>query len=359
MMKLFFLNVIFLIFHSLSINAQPPLNIQRYLKYINAAELKCVENNFLSAGQYYDSAFKVFPSGFAKDLYNASVCFLFLKNNEKTYEYLKPVLQKGYSILVLKEKKEFQSFFNSGIGKKLLVEYNSLNFFSYNKKLRITLDSISERDQYFRKLTGSYDKYMDSIKKIDSTNSFKLLSIIRKYGYPDEKLVGIDSTNLLWQSQDIIFIHQSKGSRTRIYDFTNILEDAINQGKIMPSKAAYYILRTSGSNEYGLSEAAVTKCVLDTTGIGQKCAYGYKEFCHLQDSMINSAAFGYENITLEDEKKFNSVRTSIGLETIQEYRKKVMYNFSNEIFSFGNVDIYVISSKQEYEARMRHITLLK
>jgi hypothetical protein len=36
-----------------------------------------------------------------------------------------------------------------------------------------------------------------------------------------------------------------------------------------------------GTDQYGLSKVDLNKFVLDTAGIGDKCALGYNEFCHL------------------------------------------------------------------------------
>ncbi len=130
-----------------------------------------------------------------------------------------------------------------------------------NPNLKAKLDSIGKEDQrvrgrkyykakkYYKKClfdtTFNYNEkkrlkskqIMEEWWRVDSSNVEFLKSVISKYGYPSEKLVG-EETN---DRGSIILLHYDKDTSNHIMG--DILEIALKEGKIKPKMYAWIIDR--------------------------------------------------------------------------------------------------------------------
>lgn len=236
-----------------------------YSHYINKAELCIADQKYREALIYYDSALMERKVLFAKDAYNAALSAAIVKNNNKCYLYTKTLIDKGYSIKHIQSVDVLGFFFKTKNGKQL-IKYSKHNEVKYNKVLRKIIDSLETADQFFRNKEGKYLVYMDTIKKIDASNSFCFVKFVEKYGFPSEEMVGIVDDSLLngLSPYYAIIFHQQNGSPTSVMNFADILTAALKNGDIEPRIALELIDRSNGSDEYGSEACGLTKYVLDS-----------------------------------------------------------------------------------------------
>lgn len=340
------------VFFSLALAGQVPEYLHKYYYYINKAELSIIDSNYKSAVKYYDTAFICHSVPFAKDLYNAGLCYEILGNYSKTYLFLKPVLQRGYDISMLDTQNIFKGFCKSKYWKKLRVEYNHSSFYTYNPYIRKTIDSLFYMDQFFRLMPERYSKYLDTICKIDTSNSQMLSSLINRYGYPDEIIYGL-SKSITRQNHDLIIIHQSVGSRCKSFSFTDILYRAITEGKILNSKAAYLLMRDTGNDLFGYYLITLTKYVLDTSTVSRTNEY-YNEL----DSKFQ---FGLVPVKKDVEERINKSRAGIGLESIADARKKVLFTLKDDRFVFLDTtkSVFRVSNYDDFQKFMENLVVVQ
>jgi hypothetical protein len=328
---------------------------RNYYKYINGAELHIVDSGYLEALHCYDSAFQEKKAPFAKDRYNAAVCAALLKMNSRCYSELRYVLDKGYAISAIKSKEAFSDFFKTGFGNKLIT-YNQTARKTYISTYRKTLDSLYSADQFFRNKEGKYVVYMDTIKKIDQSNVETLNKLIREYGFPSEELVGVSDSSFAPITYRTLIIHQQNGSSSRIFDYTGIIRNAIEEEKIEPHLAAELISKSSGTDLYGAYESSgLVKCVFDpinsVAGMSSNPIVNY-----------DSIKWGYLVLSPEREAALNVNRNKIGLESIQDLRTKSIFLLTDKRFDFAfpsSKSIFTFANKLEYEKALKNIILVK
>jgi len=138
--------------------------------------------------------------------------------------------------------------------KKRIEEYSIGN--NFNTKYSSTIDSLSEEDQRVRR-DNSYAKYLydeyikdttlnrqtseflDARKlmlewwQVDSTNVYKLLSLIKENGFPSEKIVGKKT----YKRAFIILLHFDKDNNNQT--LKPIIDKALIEGDLRPSHYAW------------------------------------------------------------------------------------------------------------------------
>jgi hypothetical protein len=332
-----------------------PITDIKYYAYTNKAELFILHTYYEKALLYYDSAFVEKKVPFAKDRYNAAVCAALLKNNERCYSELKFVLDKGYKISNIQNQELFARFFETNYGKKI-IEYDHTSPKPYNSFVRHTIDSLLDADQFFRIKEGSYAVYMDTIRRIDRSNVKVLNELIAKYGFPSEELIGVPDSSFIPISYRILMIHQQNGSPNRVYDYTDVLKKALQEGTIENHLAAELIGKCSGNDlPYGMDVCGVTKCVLGSTSSEAKI-FG--------DPISNrdSVKWGCVILSQEMETKMNKNRKTIGLEDIKDSRAKAVFELKDKRFVFAIPTAYTIYSfdnKKEYEDAVKRMIVLQ
>lgn len=295
--------IIFL-FISTFVNAQLKLNVKNYYKHINEAENLIIQNDINQAIKYYNEAFK-FKDPFCKDLYNQAVCFAILNKKRKCLKNIKILLKYGYPIDSIFSNEKLKN-----IVKNNKFKEKPIYDFSYRK----TMDSLLDKDQFFRRLDRI--TYKDSIKKIDSINVLKILELINKKGFPSERNIGVYS-NFDYQPISIIIVHNSISG----YNFSKIVLDAINNGDLDNRVGAdlHNLSVANGGDLYGTFSSGLVKYA----------------FCKGRE-IIKSTEFGFIKINPELVKNKNINRELIGLDDIETNQKKLL---------FGEKHIYIKLSK--------------
>lgn len=328
-------------------------NYIAYSNYINKAELYITENKFSDALVYYDSTLSVKDIPFARDAYNAAVCAAMVKNDKKCYSYLKVLIDKGVSLKHIQSVDVLNCFLKTKKGKQL-TDYTKHNDVHYNKRLRFIIDSLETADQFFRSKEGKYVVYMDTIKKIDASNAFFLVKFIEKYGFPSEEMIGIKDDSLSMQlPYYVIIMHQQNGSPSSVMNFSEILVKALRNNEIEPHIATELIDRSDGTDRYGTEAYGLTKYVLDSA-TSVKAQYSNPV------QVYNSVKWGYVNINPDYISKINKERNAIGIGSVEEGRKKGIYQqLKDKRFKLTTFSVYVFSEKAQFEEYSKQLIFVE
>jgi hypothetical protein len=285
-------------------------SVYQYYELINQAELSIADSAIDNALLTYKNAFQILKKPKTKDLYNATLCAS-LTNNPIAFDYLEKLILKGYTLDSLGKQKYISKLIGKPQWGKLNLRYPELHkqwLSKINIPLRDSLKALLVRDQSFRILKGSYKVYGDTIKKIDEENNAKLLKIIAQYGYPDDDLVGDNEITKAF-GFDIVIWHQTQ--LNFIYNYSTILKTAVKQGKLDPMRAANLLENHLGDNRY--SSKIFFKCF---------CQNGCSK--EIEDR-IKGNVFYYE-LSENETNKTNKERAEIGLNTIDEYKKMILFD---------------------------------
>lgn len=340
-----------LLFYPTIVLGQLSSKLRCYYTYINKAELALLDSAYPQAASHYSAAFQKKKFPFEKDILNAMVCNALIGNYPRSYDYGEELLKRGLGIHFLQKKLVLKPFFDSDYGIRLEQKSKTISMDKKRKALHAAWDSIHSLDQEFRKIEPDYHKgiYLDTIRKIDSSNVLFFQKFIRKYGFPCEKLIGLDDSDLLFKPYSIVLLHQAAGATNRMYNFHKSLSNSFYQGKQSNRYATYMMDVCNGSDNYGNRAASFYYYVYDSTGSLNSAI--------MQNIRRNRATLNwtYEKLDPEREKMYNKLREEVGLESITEFRRKLKYWLKDQSRTFefgliGGCQINGIMDKQLYES---------
>jgi hypothetical protein len=333
----------FLLFFSILGRAQKNNFIDNYYPKINKAELSIVTGNYRDALKYYNAAFNEVNVGFAKDYYNALICALSVGRKAQVSYLLLHLFKKGLTnsfaqddTIISNTKKKLGPSVFDRLRRKGQAFYNK----TADLLLRKELENMFNSDQQFRAMEGSYQKYGDTIKKIDDRNVIRLKEIIAKKGFPSESMIGFPekfpfSQNL--QPYYVILHHHSQAltiGKAYAITFFDELTIAVKQGKLQPHTAGY-LFALQGLNDFN--------------------SFGMEQ---LKQSDGTLSGYFINKPSLEDGRKIDSLRYSIGLEPLTDFYKKVIFGRSHKVTHFqfkysGSLNIFTGISKEEFEQSVK------
>ena len=314
----------------------PDCNIRQYSYYTNLAEMAITHSDYSKALVYYDSAADFIHSPFATDRYNTSVCNAILGNYNTCRTEVLSLFGKGLSKEVIRNNKAFAGFLTSEYGKGILEQKVEP---TYNVSLRKLYDSIYAVDQMSvrKHIAMGTDDYDDVLFKMDVSNIKALNKLIATYGWPTEDLLGINE--LGFQQYETIIINQ-KHSKHQVYNFTDDIRNAHQQGLIESHKALFLISMANGTDEANNSEAGQVTIVYDSLGVyhaGNLSAFKHKT--------------GFYPLK-ENRASIEMQRQQYGVEPIDDFRAKVLLSLKDDRFCFrydGAKTTYAICYLSEYE----------
>ena len=296
--------------------------------------MKIIDNDYQESLKLYYKAFKAVPRGFAQDFYNASMCAIKLKQYDIAFIMLDSLIAKGVK----------KSFFERAKALEPLKQLKQWNFFittfdmKYQKwnqdkniKLKQILNGIAYADQEFRSKEGSYRVYEDTIRKGDKINVKILLHMIEKYGFPNENLIGVDNPLDNDIPGEIVILHQFQKLSTGIhdFDFTDIVKNAAKKGELTIHKMADWIAFVD-KPELFLGGSSIYQMV-----------YGEKK-----------SKFLVPKLDPETKAIVNQRRLSLGLESLDDYYKKAIFEFMpKEIkeFQFSNCSLDILQQDKDFK----------
>jgi hypothetical protein len=230
---------------------------QTYYPLIMKAESAILDTNYKASLNWYQKAFQVVPRGFAKDHYNALICAVEIGQIDIAFQLLDSLMAKGVK----------KSFFEKSVPLQTLKKHPKWTFFiqtfehrylalkqTKNNKLKQILAGIAFADQEFRSQREHRDLYKDTIRQIDKRNAQLVATLIQKYGFPNEHLLGIENPIDMERPSDIIFIHQCQKMSTGIpdFDFTDEMMKAVKKGELSPHQMTYWLsLQNRAAYQYG------------------------------------------------------------------------------------------------------------
>lgn len=339
MKVLLFISFFFL--HNFSSKSQ---NLPTYNSFINKAEISIIDSLYDSALVYYNKAFTKESKPFAKDYYNAALTAIKVNKFEVADQYLFKLADLGYIVDSLISRRGFEKYVKSVNFTKLkksIVPGKTI-FPIKNLSLRYSIDTLVRDDQYFR-LRNPYDymmhEYARIIKELDSINAYKFIAIIKKYGYPNESLIGLHENHLYANFTNALIQHHQFGSPTRSFDFAPILLNALRNCEITTN---------NGMSLYTLSA-------------GRDSLFGSGCFFYIeQPDGTNKFAY-YKEFKNGWEEKFNKNRITYNLESLDDYRKKVIYTLKhdNEFYSDINVGVSVQRIDKQIAPFYKNVTYIE
>jgi hypothetical protein len=318
--------------------------IQVYHPLIKNAELNIVDHNFKEALQLYQQAFTAVPEPFALDYYNAAVSALLADDQNQAFKYLDKLVLKGVSLDYLKRQEiltPLQDTKNWRKFEKSYDKYRARFEEKANLDLRADLDELYAKDQYYRQAKGGLKVHGDTIKKIENNNVDFLLTVIEEHGYPGENLIGVADTLEQLPRFSIVIQRQTKAKSG--YNFESILKKAVQAGRMRPQVAAY-LLEQQG---YGMFKTRAFVTV----------ACNNPKNCKGSDM---EGKYFTDKVSGKPLEQLNESRKLLGLHSLEDYRKTVLYNKQDKRFKLSNywsVTNYVVPSKEAANALTENLTL--
>jgi hypothetical protein len=272
-------------------------NANLYHSTINRAELLICDEKYEKALLTYDSAFKMTNNFMCADVYNAAICSDLFHNNKKTYGFYKKLMSRGFDTLML-EKIVSKNFRNTKYWQKIIKQKPTNKI---DTTLNNRLNDLLELDQSVRTKSVSIE-YFNSV---DSLIFISLDSILKKYSYPSEELMGIrknEGNYPMLRDQPINTIlshHVQRGGD----NCNNIINKAFSDLKLSPNIYAFFNFKKKSPSDLG--------CILNTNVL---CVINEKKFYRCSSTDIDAR------------------RSNIGLSTAEELKKKLLFSKKNNLF---------------------------
>ncbi len=241
------LSIVIIVFISISCNSYKKCSyITDYYQLIYSAEKAYYEKNYKKVYDEMAKATKncelINQRGIYEMLKYAESAAKIGKNN-KALILIRDLISNGYKIEQLKNNEAFLKLIDTPKWEKIEKDYSKMQS-EYIKTINLDLrDQISEMidmDQYHRKMLSIRGINKDSIilliNTTDSINDIKFKKIIKKFGYPNEQIIGgynIDNKHI---NPDILLFHFDD------YDFySEVLLKFINNGEALPQSLGNFV----------------------------------------------------------------------------------------------------------------------
>ncbi|MCB0667667.1 MAG: hypothetical protein KDC80_17680 [Saprospiraceae bacterium] len=229
------MNQFIILFHFISICQPGAVHanvLPDYIKYherIVEAECLIASEDFKGALQVYEELLNGYDFVFLRDHQIASQLALYLNQRQKAREFLLNGIRAGWTLKSIRKNAFLKRLRKDRDWKSIKVQYHTLNeefTAALNLQLRKRVKKMFSRDQWkalgalFTFSAKAQDKYAERRFAPHSEKQIKeFQTIIDKYGYPGEKLIGND----FWMST-ILSHHNSISTK---YNRNDTLYDDI------------------------------------------------------------------------------------------------------------------------------------
>lgn len=284
----------------------------RYYNIVNKAELAICDSNFEQAARYYKEAFTINPSKpFSKDLSNAFFAVMDTRDFETSEKYLKQLLKRGIGAAYIERTKDYYKGESLEHINAVLSKYP--NDTIKKNPMVAQIHEMVQWDQdvrnYFYELNNG--RYMvDSTFTVDDINSKALLKLFKEKGFPNENVLGSNA----WQNYnpnvapeyDLIILHNTGAAMGRRsgHIFDTILYRAVMNLDYHPRWFGEVVQKTVSAPWFKY-DGVTLNFPITISGCFYKNII-YPEY--------------YDEVS---EKKINTERAKIGLETLDEFRRKL------------------------------------
>ena len=316
------LAILFLGFITHQTFAQEINYLKVYHPIINDAEILVVNGKYKDALDQYQKSFAAVPRGFMKDYFNAAVCATYLGDATNTYKYLLEVAGKGISLDFVKNETAFMGIQQDPNWRNFEKEYleKKRTFdLKINKSLKDKLAKIVERDQWFR--VRNTETFADTIVKVDKQNATELDYLLARYGFPSEDMIGCGESGMPVIQYPFYSVIRRQTPEYQTINFSNHLMNAARTGKISPHTATHIMATINGNDVFFARH--VFKILTDESLKMQGKPFATK---------LNKWVF--RQIDKVDEQRINELRLQNGMESLADYRKKILFSINDNRFLF-------------------------
>ncbi len=316
-------------------------DFKAYLAYTNKAESALVQDNYIQAQQYYDSAFKAWNKPFAIDISNALKCANLNKDDNTVTACATRLINLGCPLSYFQDAEYLLRYRGTVQWRSVINIYPMLRMRysrSMNLRLRTEIEQMQAKDQFFRQQDHNYTFLKDSTYRGDDTAKAWLMKTFT-HKFPNEYDYGVflqdDTTLMDYEPLHIIILHNwgkfndkdVTNGNPHTLDFTQVLTTAVEKGQMHPEDFAMLDDR-SGEFKHG-------------AGYGQEAL-----LWKLKGGLY------YEKTIQKIGDSIEANRKSIGLCTREEGRAKLIYDKTKNtnkfilrkslfgIISFGGAELF-------------------
>ena len=286
-----------------------------YCKNTNQAELCIVSNELDNAISYYDAAFSLVEKPLAKDIHNAIICAKNIKNLEKCKGFTKLMIEVKALNPKYYNKHGLKKYLSSKDKKKIKEKYKEkLKNEDYKFFIRLRKD-----DQAIRK-NKNYNYHRAKINTVDSLNYIKYSDFVNANYFPGEDLMVNYPYGL--REDDVMIRHWFQ----KRYDVDDLILNAVEN---------LHILNYNFGDLYDLKKGTIF----------YHSKYGTTLYVQYKDKR--------KLVSRSDEEieEINKSRAEIGLDTYQNYIKKIDFFEKNKEYSYlEGYHVFIISGSAGEDA---------
>lgn len=215
---------------------------QRYIPYYhlcNEADKEIFDNNYQLALCKLEKAFEIADYVHAAQYEKASKCAILIGDFEKAFFFAKKSIVNSSDNHFWKVRK-FKNFRLSKYGRALIDSighYQQVAASKVNNTYLNFIDSLYYVDQNVirgnKMVRGNYEidksRLPDDLFKLDSTNLNTLLQLIKVYGFPSERILGVNG----YQKAAMIIHHNLRLEQNEKYH--SVVITALFNGEYLPN----------------------------------------------------------------------------------------------------------------------------
>jgi len=214
-------------------------SIEQYHEFINEAELNICDNNYSKALENYYKAFSFIKSPFPLDLYHVVLLNTYMNKNKDALKYSRNLVKLGVNLKFFNQKPLNKLKSDLSEWNKFIKDYNLLHKFykdniNFKLKKQIVRLNISDQKNYC-----NIDINTGTIPLINIQDTVfeKCYNIIKKFGYPNHDLIGINiknDTDIIDSPEIVIFRHYFQESYRNLNELSSLLLKEVYKGKLKP-----------------------------------------------------------------------------------------------------------------------------
>lgn len=241
-----------------------------FQKNITRAEIAILDSNYNEASNIYYDLFQNYDFVFLGNCVSACQSAIASNNDTLAFYFAERAIKHGLKMNQIETDKTLKLLITKPQWKAFSAHYDSLRAIytkSVNWELRKKINELHDRDQLWRdrhELQWWNLLWKPLIKRrwykeLEKIVEIELVPLINQYGYPGEKLIGIDEKYMHHKFREehyisfmvsLILIHYY--SKNRSLDDTFLIEE-IKKGNLNAKQFADFHdfrARTSGKNDY-------------------------------------------------------------------------------------------------------------
>lgn len=205
--------VLFIFFMHSSIYAEEKTNYLDYYYGITKAEQYFLQNEFDSSLNYYKYVFDQYPAPFAKDCFNALQIACFSGDTAHATYFFKMSFRYGVNwenlthiplvVTFLNRDTSYLNHIKYQYKKQREIYFSSIDLVMRDSVMAIMKNDFNKRAKYEKNDADAVKHYKDSVytQALDS-NIIAIFNLVKRHGYPGERMVGIHDTNYANSSRD-------------------------------------------------------------------------------------------------------------------------------------------------------------